>query len=128
MDIVNDVTGSIAKAKSTRAYLCGRSEEPLSKNAMKEWSEHSILPLLMERIPSAQSYWKIKDILTLSTVNSILLRISQRLIEHDHSPSTEFFDTTNFSTEQQPHDDPDKILPNPYVTQMTITCMLNLLT
>ena len=35
METVREVTGSAATAKSTLAYLCGRSEEPLSKNAME---------------------------------------------------------------------------------------------
>ena len=35
METVRQVTGSAATAKSTLAYLCGRSEEPLSKNAME---------------------------------------------------------------------------------------------
>jgi hypothetical protein len=52
MDIVNEVTGSTVMAKSILAYLCGRSEEPLSNNAMMEWSERSIPPLFMEHIPS----------------------------------------------------------------------------
>ena len=34
METVRQVTGSAATAKAIFAYLCGRSEEPLSKNGM----------------------------------------------------------------------------------------------
>lgn len=114
IDIVNEITGSTVTAKSILAYLYGRSEEPISKNAMKEWSGFSILPFLMEHIPSlsTKSYGRNMDRLTQSAVNRITFRIAQRLIEQGHSPSTVFFDTTNFSTEQQPRGDPDRMLPN----------------
>ena len=115
METVREVTGSAATAKSTLAYLCGRSEEPLSKNAMSGWSERSVLPMLMSHIPAldTRSYGRNMDRLSPEHVDSISLKIAQRLVAQGHSPSTVFFDTTNFSTEQQPRDDADRLLAKP---------------
>ncbi len=113
METVRQVTGSAATAVSTLAYICGRSEEPLSKNAMRGWSERSVLPMLMAHIPAldTRSYGRNMDRLTPSAIDKISFRMAQRLVAQGHSPSTVFFDTTNFSTEQQPRGDPDRQLP-----------------
>ena len=115
METVREVTGSAATAKATLAYLCGRSEEPLSKNAMGGWSERSVLPLLMSHIPAldTRSYGRNMDRLTPSSIDVISFKMAQRLIEQGHSPSTVFFDTTNFSTEQQPRGDAGSLLAKP---------------
>ena len=115
METVRQVTGNAATAKATLAYLCGRSEEPLSKNAMEGWSERSVLPMLMSHIPAldTKSYGRNMDRLTPACIDSISFSMAQRLVAQGHSPSTVFFDTTNFSTEQQPHGDPDSKLPRP---------------
>ncbi len=113
METVRQVTGSAATAKSTLAYLCGRSEEPLSKNAMGEWSGRSVLPVLMSHIPAldTKSYGRNMDRLTPAAIDTISFKLAQRLVAQGHSPSTVFFDTTNFSTEQQPRGDTDRTLP-----------------
>ena len=113
METVRQVTGSPATAKSTLAYICGRSEEPLSKHAMGGWSERSVLPMLMSHIPAldTKSYERHMDKLTPAAIDEISFKMAQRLVAQGHSPSTVFFDTTNFSTEQQPRGDPDRTLP-----------------
>ncbi len=111
--IVEEVTGSSKTANALLAYICGRSEEPLSKNGMGRWSERSALPLLMSDIPSlsTRSYIRHMDKLTPEDIEQISFRIAERLIEMGHKPSIIFFDTTNFSTEQQPHGELDRALP-----------------
>ena len=112
--IVEEVTGSSKTANALLAYIYGRSEEPLSKNGMDRWSERSALPLLMYDIPSlsTRSYIRHMDKLTPEDIEQISFRIAERLIEMGHKPSIIFFDTTNFSTEQQPHGELDRILPS----------------
>lgn len=108
-DIVRDVTGSESTANALLSFMCGRSEEPLSKNAMEEWSRHSALKLL-KPLPSlsCRSYLRYMDKLAPEQVKSISFKIAERLIQMGHNPSIVFFDTTNFSTEQQPPRDEEE--------------------
>ena len=112
METVREVTGSAATAKSTLAYLCGRSDEPLSKNAMEGWAEKSALKFLTV-LPSlsCRSYLRNMDRLTPASIDSISFSMALRLITHGHNPLTVFFGTTNLSTEQQPHDEVARTLP-----------------
>ncbi len=55
---------------------------------------------------SCSSYLRNMDRLTPAAIDEISFRMAQ-----GHSPSTVFFDTTSFSTEQQPRGDPDRTLP-----------------
>jgi len=113
-EIVRDVTKSNATADALLSFVCGRSEEPLSKNAMDEWSRRSALRFL-RALPSlsSRSYLRYMDRLTQEHVSQISFRIAKKLIEMGHDPSIIFFDTTNFSTEQQPRDDEERTLPRP---------------
>ena len=109
-DIVSDVTGgSASTANALLSFMCGRSEEPLSKNAMQEWSKHSALKFL-KALPSlsCRSYLRYMDKLAPEQVKSISFRIAEKLMQMGHNPSIVFFDTTNFSTEQQPPRDEDE--------------------
>ena len=113
-EIVRDVTKSDATADALLSFVCGRSEEPLSKSAMEEWSRRSALRFL-RALPSlsSRSYLRYMDRLTQEHVSQVSFRIAKKLIEMGHDPSIVFFDTTNFSTEQQPRDGEERTLPRP---------------
>jgi transposase len=112
--VIADVTGSLATALASLAFIEGRSEEPVSKNGMDEWYSTSILQHLIPKMPSlsCRSYLYHMDKLTDENVREITFRLAKRMIELGHVPSLVFLDTTNFSTEQQPsQDDPARLLP-----------------
>ncbi len=110
-EIVGEVTRSESTARALLSFICARSEEPLSKNAMEVWSRRSAMRLL-KALPSlsSRSYLRYMDRLTPDHVSAISFRIAKRLIEMGHDPSLVFFDTTNFSTEQDPRGDEDRRL------------------
>jgi len=112
-EMVREVTKSDATADALLSFICGRSEEPLSKNAMEVWSRRSALRFL-RALPSlaCSSYLRYMDRLTQEHVSQISFRIAKKLIEMGHDPSLVFFDTTNFSTAQQPRQgDEERTLP-----------------
>jgi len=111
-ETVREVTKSDATADALLSFVCGRSEEPVSKNAMDEWSKRSAIRFL-RALPSlsCRSYLRYMDRLTPEHVRAISFRIAERLVQMGHDPSIVFFDTTNFSTEQQPRGDDERTLP-----------------
>jgi len=114
MRTVEDVTGSRATALSMLAFLCGRAEEPLSKNAMPRWLGGSLLNVLVPGMPSltSRSYVHHMDKITGERAREISLRLARRMVSLGYKPSLVFFDPTNVSTEQQPDDDdPERLLP-----------------
>lgn len=112
--IVEEATGSGSTALAVLAFLAGRSEEPLSKNAMPSWFDRSWLKALVPDMPdlSCRSYLRHMDRLTPERVREISFMLAKRLVALGYPPSLVFFDPTNFSTEQQPdYDDPERLLP-----------------
>jgi len=109
--IVRNVVGAQSSALAFLAYLAGRSEEPLSKNAMPEWFDRSWLRAMKPNMPSlsCRSYLRHMDKLTDERIRDITFRLAKRMVDLGFRPSLVFFDPTNFSTEQQPdYDDPDR--------------------
>ncbi len=114
MQIVSEVTGSVATALACLAFVEGRSEEPVSKNKMSRWYGGSLLRVLLPGMPSlsCRSYLHHMDKLTVENVREINFRLAKRMMALGHKPSLVFFDPTNHSTEQQPDpDDEDRQLP-----------------
>jgi transposase len=112
---VEEITGSPATAQSLLAFIAGRAHEPVSKNGMSDWANHSLFRFV-PGLPSltCRRYLERMDLLTDEVVEQITLRLGQELVRRGHRPSLVFFDPTNFSTEQQPgEDDPDRQLPRP---------------
>ncbi len=112
--ILAEETGSRAAARALLAFLLGRAEEPLSKNAMDAFYARSGLPFLLPPAPAldTRSYLRHMDRLDDATIDRITFRLAQGLRAKGFTSSLVFFDTTNFSTEQQPRpDDPDRQIP-----------------
>lgn len=114
--LIEEETGSPATAQALLAFVLGRAEEPLSKNAMGSWYARSGLPLLLPPPPAldTRSYMRHMDRLDGATVDRITFRLAQQLKAQGFSSSLIFFDTTNFSTEQPPRPgDPERKIPRP---------------
>ncbi|MGI0131196.1 MAG: IS1634 family transposase, partial [Thermoplasmata archaeon] len=114
--LVEEETGSHSTAQALLAFLFGRAEEPLSKNAMASWYPRSGLPFLLPPPPAldTRSYLRHMDRLDDAAVDRITFRLAQALRARGFSSSLIFFDSTNFSTEQLPSpDDPERQLPRP---------------
>lgn len=112
--LIEEETGSPSTAQALLAFLLGRAEEPLSKNAMGAWYGRSGLSFLLPPPPAldTRSYLRHMDRLDDATVDRITFRLAQQLKALGFSSSLIFFDTTNFSTEQQPRpDDRERQLP-----------------
>jgi transposase len=112
--LIEEETGSPATAQALLAFVLGRAEEPLSKNAMGSWYARSGLPFLLPPPPAldTRSYLRHMDRLDAATVDRITFRLAQQLKALGFSSSLIFFDTTNFSTEQQPPaGDPERRIP-----------------
>jgi hypothetical protein len=114
--LIVEETGSPATAQALLAFVLGRAEEPLSKNAMSSWYARSGLPFLLPPLPAldTRSYLRHMDRLDNATVDRITFRLAQQLKTLGFPSSLIFFDTTNFSTEQQPRPgDAERQLPVP---------------
>ena len=63
------------------AFVLGRAEEPLSKNAMVSWYARSGLPLLLPPLPAldTRSYMRHMYQLYEATVDRITFRLAQQL-------------------------------------------------
>ena len=112
--LIVEETGSPATAQALLAFVLGRAEEPLSKNAMGSWYARSGLPFLLPPPPAldTRSYLRHMDRLDDATVDRITFHLAQQLKARGFSSSLVFFDTTNFSTEQQPRPgDAERRLP-----------------
>ncbi len=111
--ILEEETGSPAAAQAFLAFVCGRAEEPVSKNGMRALYARSGLSFLLGRPPAldTRSYLRHMDRLDEATVDRVTFRVAQNLKGMGFSSSLVFFDTTNFSTEQlPPSHDPDRQL------------------
>jgi transposase len=111
--MVEGVTGSRAAAWALLAFVAGRAHEPVSKNGMEEWATRSLFHFLAG-IPSlaCRRYLDHMDLLTPEVVDTLTLRLGEKLVAQGHRPSLVFFDPTNFSTELDPDlDDPDRQIP-----------------
>lgn len=114
--IIEEETGSPAGAQALLAFLCGRAEEPVSKNGMRALYARSGLPFLLGKPPAldTRSYLRHMDLLDDATVDRVTFRVAERLRELGFTSSLVFFDTTNFSTEQCPFPgDQDRLLARP---------------
>ena len=77
--------------------------EPLSKNAMGSWYPRSGLPFLLPPPPALDTRSSLRHWTNSTTPPSTgHLHLAQQLKARGFSSSLVFFDTTNFSTEQQP--------------------------
>ncbi|MGI0150867.1 MAG: hypothetical protein ACREC5_02895, partial [Thermoplasmata archaeon] len=114
--ILLEETDSPAAARALLAFLCGRSEVPVSKNGMAALYARSGLSFLLGAPPrlSTRSHLRYMDRLDEAPLDRIPFRLAQNLKALGFSSSLIFFDTTNFSTEQlPPPNDPDRQLARP---------------
>lgn len=114
--LVEDTTKSRTTALALLAFMTGRADEPLSKNAMDGWYNRSLLHVLKPNMPdlSCRSYLRYMDRLSKDDMKDITFQLAKRMVELGYKPSLVFLDTTNVSTEQEPDDDdPDRLLPRP---------------
>ena len=111
--ILEEETGSPTAAHAFLAFMCGRAEEPVSKNGMTDLYGRGGLTFLLGKPPnlSTRSYLRHMDRLDEATVDRVTFRVAQSLKAMEFSSSLVFFDTTNFSTEQlPPSHDPERQL------------------
>ncbi|EQD47871.1 transposase-like protein, partial [mine drainage metagenome] len=100
--ILTEETGSPTTARALLAFVCGRAEEPVSKNGMRALYARNGLGFLLGAAPSlsCRSYLRHMDRLDDATLDRVTFRVAQSLKAMGFSSSLVFFDTTNFSTEQ----------------------------
>ena len=113
-ETITRITGSPITAQTLLAFLAGRAHEPVSKRGMRGWYGRSALRYLRPNRPSLSSraYLYHMDKLSDERVEAITYALGQRMAGNGYTPSLVFFDSTNFSTEQDPRPgDPERQLP-----------------
>lgn len=98
--IGQEPTGHLTTAQMMFTVIAGRAHGPYSKSGTGRWYEHTFLNPMWAHADGlgCQTFLDHMDRLTPQVIDDISLALGKKLVELGVSPTTIFWDLTNFST------------------------------